>query len=104
DTSSKIERRCLRLLAYALSDHIDANLERLVNGGNVGEIEIKIHILWIEQNGLPKRVDSLWRIMRCFVGGGSQIECRGSCIIGTEDRLQSSKRILGLVRHQLDRR
>ena len=74
-------------------DCVDADLERLVRGGERGKIHIEVYIVWVEQDRLPQRIDSLVRFVEIFMGRGRQLE-RYCIWIGLHQRLQRGERLL----------
>src|SRR5215475_12481638 len=68
----------------------------------VREIKIKVHIAWIEKNGLPNHADSLGSVANVLVGRGSKFQ--GLCVrlYRPEQRSQRSKGVMWFMRRELD--
>ena len=70
-----------------------------MRGTQVGEIHVEIHIVWIQQNGLPQGRDGLWCFLGIFVRSRSQFEDFAIRTTTLQHWLECQERVLRLVRH-----
>src|SRR5262249_20314524 len=93
----QVEGRGGREDTQAVGQHVDADLEGLMTKGDVGEIEIEVYVVRIENDGLAQSADGLRSVPGVFVGGGGQFQRFSIGIFALEQRLQCDKGILRLV-------
>lgn len=74
NAAGQVELRRSRLHAHAIAYYVNANFERLVCPAHAGKLELQIHVLWIEQDGLSQGADRARSIPRVLVCGGSQLQ------------------------------
>ena len=104
DAACHVELRGPGLQRDSLVDHVDADLKRLVRKGDVGEVQIQIDVLRVEQDSLPERADRTGRVAGLFIGRGCEAQRLGIRPGPVEKGCNGRNGVLGLLGHELNGR
>ncbi len=102
DAPRKIERRGFRLLPYSVVHYVDTNLERLMDSGDGGKIQVGMDIRGFKQNCLSECADGALRVPSVFICSGGEFQ-RFRVRPVFKQRTERRDCVLWVVSHQLDR-